>query len=55
MTDANLMDADCLHGVVWYECKQCEEEDRAEGFGLPNGADLPTLKAVIEPDEWDVP
>jgi len=26
MTDANLMEADCIHGVVWYECKQCEEE-----------------------------
>lgn len=23
MTDANLMDADCIHGAVWYECNQC--------------------------------
>lgn len=23
MTDANLMDADCVHGVAWYECEQC--------------------------------
>jgi hypothetical protein len=30
MTDANLMDADCIHGVVWYECKQCEEEMQKE-------------------------
>lgn len=24
MTDANLMDADCIHGVVWWECQECE-------------------------------
>ena len=24
MTDANLMDADCIHGIVWYECRVCE-------------------------------
>lgn len=23
MTDANLMDADCIHGVTWWECKEC--------------------------------
>lgn len=23
MTDANLMDADCIHSVTWYECDQC--------------------------------
>jgi hypothetical protein len=25
MTDANLMDADCIHGVTWWECDQCEQ------------------------------
>ena len=24
MTDSNLMDANCIHGVVWYECEECE-------------------------------
>lgn len=24
MTDAYLMDADCIHGVPWYECDECE-------------------------------
>ncbi len=23
MTDGWLMDADCIHGAVWYECKEC--------------------------------
>jgi hypothetical protein len=26
MTDANLMDAHCIHGVPWYECEQCIDE-----------------------------
>lgn len=24
MTDANLMDAVCIHGNVWYECTEVE-------------------------------
>lgn len=23
MTDANLMEADCIHGVTWYDCPEC--------------------------------
>lgn len=23
MTDARLMEADCIHGVVWYSCEDC--------------------------------
>lgn len=26
MTDPQLMDADCIHGVAWYECRRCESE-----------------------------
>ena len=26
MTDANLMDADCIHGNVWWECPICDNE-----------------------------
>lgn len=26
MTDAWLMEADCIHGVVWYECLLCEQD-----------------------------
>jgi hypothetical protein len=29
MTDANLMDANCIHGEVWYECKKCEADMNA--------------------------
>jgi hypothetical protein len=29
MTDANLMDANCVHGEVWYECQACEAEMQA--------------------------
>jgi hypothetical protein len=25
VTDAFLMEADCVHGNVWYECKQCPQ------------------------------
>ena len=32
MTDAHLMDADCIHNVVWHECKQCGREPAAPGF-----------------------
>jgi hypothetical protein len=24
MTDGFLMDAECEHGVAWYECETCE-------------------------------
>lgn len=27
MTDAALMDADCVHGVPWYECDQCPQPE----------------------------
>jgi len=30
MTDAYLMDADCIHGNVWYECPECFDEPKEE-------------------------
>jgi ribosomal protein S27AE len=27
VTDGRLMDADCVHGVTWYECAECERAD----------------------------
>lgn len=27
MTDANLMDADCVHGNTWWECPECDAAD----------------------------
>jgi hypothetical protein len=31
MTDANLMDAPCEHGAVWWECEQCVwEQNQAD-------------------------
>lgn len=26
MTDGWLMEADCVHGFVWYECAQCNDD-----------------------------
>jgi hypothetical protein len=26
MTDGWLMEADCIHGVAWYECQACGDE-----------------------------
>lgn len=28
MTDANLMDADCVHGITWYDCAVCTQPHR---------------------------
>lgn len=30
MTDGHLMDAECIHGNVWFECEVCDELDQAE-------------------------
>lgn len=32
VTDANLMDADCIHGVTWYDCKECGQ---GEVYAIP--------------------
>jgi hypothetical protein len=26
MTDSFLMDADCIHGNVWFECDECTKD-----------------------------
>lgn len=51
MTDAHLMDADCIHGNPWWACPVCDEEDRVEAearaqtereaAGRPPEADTP--------------
>lgn len=43
MTDADLMDADCIHGIAWYECKECElamNTDLMGGLGVPFAVEL---------------
>jgi hypothetical protein len=43
MTDANLMDADCVHGIAWYDCKECEAltvQEKTVLFGLATTEDL---------------
>lgn len=30
MTDPDLMEADCIHGVVWYECDKCPDPMHSE-------------------------
>jgi hypothetical protein len=32
MTDAWLMEAECIHGVVWYDCEECPQygDDESE-------------------------
>lgn len=42
MTDSHLMDADCVHGVVWYECIDCEADD------------LDLLKAIEQAEAEDI-
>lgn len=38
MTDAWLMDADCIHGIAWYECDECSQ---------------PTVEELLAPQEPD--
>jgi hypothetical protein len=40
MTDAHLMDAPCVHGVVWFECEECDQGP--DGF------------TEIQPAPWEV-
>lgn len=30
MTDAWLMDANCVHGTVWWECDECSQPEEEE-------------------------
>lgn len=40
MTDLN-MDADCVHGVTWWECLKCNEWDSfAQAWLLGSGVDI---------------
>lgn len=57
MTDAKLMDADCIHGVAWYECKVCEREmndDLMGGLGVPFAIELspPELDLLYDCIAW---
>jgi hypothetical protein len=50
MTDGYLMDADCIHGVAWYECKAClaigQRKADAREFGS-------MMAAVLNPEASD--
>jgi hypothetical protein len=41
VTDTALMEADCVHGVKWYECKEC-----------PQGPEPCPGRIVIHDDRW---
>lgn len=43
MTDAALMDADCIHGWVWWDCPHC-----GQGDTLPSMSDTPMTIDEIE-------
>lgn len=51
MTDARLMEADCIHGIVWYECADCcaylDETVRAPGE--VNEAEKPLVDNPVTP------
>lgn len=38
MTDAYLMEADCIHGLVWFECKECSQPEGEDWFDVQIGA-----------------
>ena len=35
MTDSWLMDSECIHGVVWYECEECFKDQPLENEQPP--------------------
>ena len=37
MTDLDVMEADCIHGLVWYECKEC----------IPDAEPIEVMKEVL--------
>lgn len=43
MTDGNLMDADCIHGKIWWECPACDEDIRND---LQARADRPEPEPI---------
>lgn len=58
MTDAWLMEADCVHGIAWYDCDQCAQpgEDRialrtyADAGGRGKGPTAEPLDDVVVKD-----
>ena len=64
MTDANLMDAKCVHGNYWDECKECDRQmlnDQEQALlGLASTEDLMKeliarfhVNALIENEEFE--
>lgn len=57
MTDSYLMDADCIHGVVWHECRECPQgpvELTPAAQALIEAADN-WCRNVVVPDDPRVP
>lgn len=46
MTDAHLMDADCVHGTVWFECVPCTAAMEADLNQLAGQPRFP--KAIVD-------
>ncbi len=48
MTDSNLMEADCIHGMTWYDCKTCcQQEPENKPFNTTPRAET-TYTVVME-------
>lgn len=55
MTDANLMDADCIHGNVWYDCTVCKQDlPGFEGYKLPENFEIKGYKDLQTGDKRTV-
>lgn len=48
MTDGYLMDANCIHGKVWYECEECEECETLEPLEPQRPDTIELLLGIIE-------
>jgi hypothetical protein len=60
MTDANLMDADCVHGVTWYDCSECPQPGEWDDLDWDfideegeNWADIPLACGIENPESCE--
>lgn len=61
MSDASLMEADCIHGKVWFECEECTRGLKRSGVyyclehcGIANEDDLSMCDFYERAAPWEL-
>ena len=55
MTDANFMEADCVHGGVWHDCDQCSADDQEIRDAERRTPDATDPGAIVRRQTWGWP